>query len=155
MNAKVEFERTLLRDIPLARAMQVRVVDYDGERLTLAAPLPPNVNDKGCAFGGSLASLLILAGWGLLVLKRGTDDCDIYVQDSTIRYLAPVWTELRAEARLAAEESWDAFAAALADRGRGRIAIQARVPDPQGGDACVLTARFVARCRGDGPPAAQ
>ena len=57
-------EHELLSQIPLTRAMQLRVVDYDGSTLRLAAPLAPNVNDKGCAFGGSLASLLTLACWG-------------------------------------------------------------------------------------------
>ncbi len=143
MNA-AEFEHALLADIPLARAMQLRVADYDGERLVLAAPLAPNINDKGCAFGGSLVSLLTLAGWGLLVLKRGAPDCDIYVRDSQAHYLAPVWTDFRAEARLAADESWADFEAALAARGRARIAVACRVPLAEGGDACRLTARFVA-----------
>src|SRR5690606_6825838 len=58
-------ERELLAEIPLARAMQLSVAAYDGATLALAAPLAPNGNDKGCAFGGSLASLMTLAGWGL------------------------------------------------------------------------------------------
>src|SRR5579863_8533752 len=78
--------------IPLARAMQITLHRYDGDSLTLNAPLAPNVNDKGCAFGGSLAGLLTLAGWGLVLLRLKAlgHDCDVYVQDSTIRYLAPV-----------------------------------------------------------------
>ena len=87
---------SLLAAIPLTRTMQIALRDYDGDSLTLAAPLAPNVNDKGCAFGGSLASVATLAGWGLVALKLKSlqIDCEIYVQDSTIRYLAPVWGEL-------------------------------------------------------------
>ncbi len=36
--------------------------------LTLAVPLAPNINDKGCAFGGSLTSLMTLASWGVVEL---------------------------------------------------------------------------------------
>ena len=92
-----------LRKIPLAAAMHISVRAYDGDRLVLAAPLAPNVNDKGCAFGGSLASLLTLAGWGLILLKLEAQriDCDIYVQDSTIRYVAPLWGDLEAHAAVA------------------------------------------------------
>lgn len=141
-----EFEQQLLTDIPLARAMQLRLAAATPDRLRLAAPLAPNSNDKGCAFGGSLASLMTLAGWGLIVLRlraRG-QACDIYVQDSTIRYLAPVWSDFVAEAALAEGEAWDAFFDALAQRGRARLRVLVRVPLEAGGDAATLEARFVA-----------
>lgn len=136
----------VLAEIPLARAMQLRLRDYDGERLTIAAPLAPNINDKGCAFGGSLVSLLTLAGWGLIVLKLRAlrRDCDVYVQDSMVRYLAPVWEDFTAQARLADGESWEAFASTLATRGRARLAVDCRVTLADGNDACTLQARFVA-----------
>ncbi|MET0225497.1 MAG: YiiD C-terminal domain-containing protein [Dokdonella sp.] len=140
------FERELLADIPMARAMAVSVAGYDRRTLTLAAPLAPNVNDKGCAFGGSLASLMTLAGWGLLKLAVGARaiDCDIYVQDSTVRYLAPVWQDFSAEAQLDEGNAFDEFFAALAARGKGRLRVRCRVPLPGGGEAATLEARFVA-----------
>ena len=149
VDTATEFERSVLADIPLARALQLRVQDYDGDRLVLAAPLAPNINDKGCAFGGSLVSLLTLAGWGLLVLRLRGDGraCDVYVQDSQVHYLAPVWGDLVAEARLGSGESWSSFDAALAARGRARIAVRCRVPAADGADACTLDARFVAIAR--------
>jgi len=137
---------SLLERIPLTQTMQIELRDYDGETLALAAPLAPNVNDKGCAFGGSLASVATLAGWGLVALKLKAlqIDCEIYVQDSTIRYLAPVWGEIVARAALAEGESWDEFLAVLATRGRGRLRVECRVPLEDGKDACTLDARFVA-----------
>ena len=146
MNAAVaEFEAGLLADIPLARAMQLRVASYRDGELSLAVPLAPNVNDKGCAFGGSLGSLLTLAGWGLIVLhlRAQQRDCDVYVQDSQMRYLAPVWEDFSAHAQLAQGESWDDFDATLAARGKARTRVHCRVP-LAGGDACTLEARFVA-----------
>jgi len=139
-------ERELLDTIPLARAMALRVAAHGSDSLTLAAPLTPNVNDKGCAFGGSLASLMTLAGWGVIrlaVAARGLD-CDIYVQDSAIRYLAPVWGDFEAVAQLADGESFDAFFAALAARGKARLNVECRVPLAEGGNAATLAARFVA-----------
>jgi thioesterase domain-containing protein len=139
-------ERELLDAIPLARAMALRVAAHDGDSLTLAAPLAPNINDKGCAFGGSLASLMTLAGWGVIRLAVAARelDCDIYVQDSAIRYLAPVWGDFDAISRLADGESFDAFFAALAARGKARLNVECRVPLAEGGDAATLAARFVA-----------
>jgi len=136
----------LLAAIPLAQTMQITVRDYGGDALTLAAPLAPNVNDKGCAFGGSLASVTTLAGWGLIALRLKALDmnCEIYVQDSTIRYLAPVWGDLIATARLDEGESWDDFLAALNARGRGRLRTRCRVAGEGDAQACTLDARFVA-----------
>ena len=146
MTTTDEFERALLADIPLARAMQLRVCGYDGDQLRLAAPLAPNINDKGCAFGGSLLSLLTLAGWGLITLKLRELDlpADVYVQDSEVRYLAPVWEDFVALAQLAAGESWAEFAQILQARGRARLRVACHVPLPTGAEACTLKARFVA-----------
>lgn len=136
----------LLADIPLARAMSLSIGAYDGDSLTLAAPLAPNINDKGCAFGGSLASLMTLAGWGLvkLAVDARNLDCDIYVQDSTIRYLAPVWQDFSTTAQLAHGDSFAAFFDALGGRGKGRLRVRCTVPLPDGGEAATLEARFVA-----------
>lgn len=140
------FEQQLLADIPLARAMQLRVASWDGGRLRLSAPLAPNINDKGCAFGGSLTSMMTLVGWGLIVLRLQSlgRSCDIYVQDSMVRYQAPVWSDFIAEAQLADGESWDAFLATLEQRGRARLRVDCRIPLDDGSAAATLEARFVA-----------
>lgn len=137
--------------IPLARAMALRLDDYDGETLALAAPLPPNVNDKGCAFGGSLVSLMTLTGWGLveLALRRRGEDCDVFVGESSVRYLSPLWGDFRAEARLADNADWTSFFDTLAARGKARIEVDCRIPGSDGQPAATLTARFVAKRRAE------
>ena len=139
-------ENEILADIPLTQSMQVRIAHADGDSVTLSAPLTPNVNDKGCAFGGSLASTLTLSGWTLLVLRlrAAKQDCDVYVQDSHFKYLAPVWEDFRATARLAVGESWDTFFASLHSRGKGRLRVVASVQGIDGAPATTLEARFVA-----------
>src|SRR5579863_10260147 len=143
-----QFQAQLLTDIPLTRSMQLQVAHWDGDALLrLSAPLAPNINDKGCAFGGSMAGLLTLAGWGLIVLHLRVQerDCDVYVQDSSLRYLAPVWSDFFAEARLADGESWAAFDATLQQKGRARLCVNCRVPLADGSDAVTFEARFVAK----------
>lgn len=148
MNATLirALEREILTDIPLARAIDLRIGDVEDEALTLVAPLGPNINDKGCAFGGSLASLLTLAGWSMLSLRLrdAGEDCDVYVQDSQLRYLSPVWGDLRATARLAEGEDWKAFFGMLSSRGKGRLRVVASVAGDNGEPATTLEARFVA-----------
>ncbi|GAB6196454.1 YiiD C-terminal domain-containing protein [Lysobacter xanthus] len=139
--------------MPPVRALQVSIDAFDGERLRLSAPLAANVNDKGCAFGGSLASLMTLACWGRVWLEVHAAglDCDIYVADSHIRYLAPLYDDLVAEALLADGAQWSTFVSTLRAKGRARIELVARVACADGTPATTFEARFAAIVR---PPAA-
>lgn len=141
---KLEIE--LRRDIPLARMMDIRIASWDGNIVTLVAPPEPNINDKGCAFGGSLASLMTIAGWALIRLamdQRGISG-DVYVQDSQIRYLAPVFGELRATAQLAEDESFDDYFNTLRSRGKARLGARVEIASAQDVIGSSLTARYVA-----------
>ena len=91
-----------LRLIPQVLAMQVQLAGERDGRLCLRAPLGPNVNDKGTAFGGSLVSLMTLAGWCLVSgrLQQAGLEAEVYVADSQVRYLAPLRADLMAEAWL-------------------------------------------------------
>jgi len=141
---------TFMRDeIPLAQNMDIALHDTDETQLSLAAPLLPNVNDKGCAFGGSLVSVMTLNGWGLVELElrmRGIE-CDVFVGESTVRYLEPVWTDFISEARLAEGADWVTFFDTLESRGRARVEVICRVPGTGEKPAATLEARFVAKRR--------
>ena len=143
-----QLQEHILAHIPLARAMQLQVARYDGAELEIRAPLAPNINDKGCAFGGSMASLMTLAGWGLveLALRARGIACDIYVGDSQLRYREPLWGELRALARFDGEVALDAFLENLSGRGKARIGVACAIAG-DGRDAATLDAAFVARLR--------
>ncbi|MET0656022.1 MAG: YiiD C-terminal domain-containing protein [Pseudoxanthomonas sp.] len=143
--------RAYTRDlIPLA-AMQVRVGGYDGLRLHMDAPLAANMNDKGSAFGGSLTSLMTYAGWGLVTLQlhQARMQADVFVADSAVRYRKPLYSDLHAEAELPEpEESWTAFLSTLAQRGRARIQLQARIVLPEGEVMADMSGRYVAIAKG-------
>ena len=135
--------------VPLA-AMQVCVAGYDGSRLHMEAPLAVNMNDKGSAFGGSMTSLMTYAGWGLVMLQLHQVglQADVFVADSAVRYRKPLYTDLRTEAELAPEESWAPFLNTLAQRGRARIQLQARIIGPEGEVMADLSGRYVAIAKG-------
>ncbi|MGN6312306.1 MAG: YiiD C-terminal domain-containing protein [Rhodanobacteraceae bacterium] len=143
-----QLQAYILENIPLARTMELRVTRYDGAELELAAPLAPNINDKGCAFGGSMASLMTLAGWGLveLALRARGIECDIYVGDSTVRYREPLFGELRATARFVEADALDVFLKTLAARGKARIQVTCATAGGER-EAATLEAAFVAKAR--------
>ena len=136
-------------EIPLAQTMDVNLHGCDEQQFSLAAPLGPNINDKGCAFGGSLVSVMTLNGWGLVELElrmRGLE-CDLFVGESTVRYLEPVWEGFVSEARLAEGADWVTFFDTLDSRGRARIEVTCLVPGTGTKPAATLEARFVAKRR--------
>ena len=135
-----------LLSMPPVRAIGLAVAAYDGDMLRLRAPLARNVNDKGSAFGGSLASVLTLAAWGLTTLKLEEIGhvAEVYVQDSHLRYLKPLYDELQIEARLAPEQDWESFRSAYAARGKARAQLVAEARDAQGAVVTSFEGRFVA-----------
>ena len=48
--------------------MHLKLVDYNDLVLTMEAPLAPNINNKGTAFGGSIASICLFGGWAVATL---------------------------------------------------------------------------------------
>ncbi|MCZ8114670.1 MAG: YiiD C-terminal domain-containing protein [Silanimonas sp.] len=138
--------QSLLDAMPPVAALGVRVTRCDAERVVLEAPLALNVNDKACAFGGSLASLLTLAGWGALesaLHARGVK-AEVYVADSTLKYHAPLYADLVAVADVPDAEALDALMTKLAQRGRGGIVLEAAVRDAEGQPVTTFTARYAA-----------
>ena len=116
----------------------------------LTSSLAANVNDKGNAFGGSLASVLTLSGWALvsLRLRLAGHDAEVYVADSNLRYLAPVYEDLHAHAEAAEATGWDAFLNTFRQRRKARISIIATQPGVDGKPAAEFSGRFVAFAKG-------
>ncbi len=138
------------RGMPPVAAMDIAIAGFDGDCLRLAAPLARHVNDKGCAFGGSLVSLMTLAGWGLVTLRLQAAGlrADVFVADSAVRFRKPLYADLEAAARLAPDAGWEPLLDDLRARGRGEATIAATVALPGGGDAARMTARYVAIATG-------
>ncbi len=143
MTAAAELERVLHEEIPLSRAMGIHVAGYDGSKLRLAAPLAPNTNHKSTAFGGSLYSLAVLCGWGLLHLKLREAGLrkHIVIQESSIRYLLPVDGEMMAECR-PDETAFARFLSTLKKHGRSRLALNVVIMQ-NGRPAVEFSGRYV------------
>ena len=110
------------KHIPLTQAMQAHVASLDAHGLKLTAPLAANHNHQASAFGGSLASLAMLAGWGLVWLglehARGTN---IVIRDMHMEFLHPVNGVLNATCTLPTAAAWERFTHTLARRHKSRL----------------------------------
>jgi thioesterase domain-containing protein len=117
------------REIMLARPMGVIVEAADDLKLVLRAPLGPNANHKGTAFGGSLYSLAVLTGWAWLTrfLASRKLDAEAVIQESSMRFLKPVHGEMRACLEIPPAADIDKFQKMLVRADRGRIRLQVKM----------------------------
>jgi len=119
----------LTREIPLGGAMRLDIARLDEGGIELRAPLAPNVNDKGTAFGGALVSLMILAGWSLprLLLRREGLAADLVIGRCEVRFAQPVTGDFSAVCDWPDPAACARFVARLREVGRGRLDLAPRM----------------------------
>jgi thioesterase domain-containing protein len=130
-----EIEAFLHQKIPLAQAMGVRVEACDAEALVLTAPLEPNHNHLGTAFGGSLAALATLTGYACLWHALDDRDAHVVIRRSDFDYRHPVRGTLRAICRRPEERQLSAFRSTFAKAGKARITLEVTIEE--GGQVCL------------------
>lgn len=135
--------------IPLSRAMQVSVASWDGAELHLSAPLAPSRNHHGSAFGGSLYTLGLLAGWGVLNLRLWAEgvEAQVVIQRAAADYLLPVCQALEARCGPVPTDEWERFLRRLGRRGQARLKLVSTIL-AEHREAFELHAHFVARNAG-------
>lgn len=134
--------------IPLSAAMQVRVVAATIERVTLSAPLAPNINHRATVFGGSASAVAILSAWSLLHLRLAADhpQSRLVIQRNTMDYEQPIDRDFTATAVLDAATEWASFLKLLSRRGKARAIVSAIV-EADGVAAGHFRGEFVALAR--------
>jgi len=115
-------------ELPLTKAMGVEVASWDGKRIVVVAPLGLNVNHTETAFGGSISSLGILAGWAMLslMLKERGVGCRVLIQKSSTDFLRPIDTEITATASLGEKEA-EELVEVMKKKRRGRLVVESEV----------------------------
>lgn len=129
-----EMEAFLHRQVPLTAAMDVRVRRLDGRGVELSAPLAPNRNHFGAAFGGSIANLALTAAWLLArwQIADRTPAPTVVVAEQRVVYERPITGAFRALAEMPERASWRELERSLERWGRGRIALAATVEADEG-----------------------
>lgn len=150
-------EAYLHAQIPFTRTMGAGIESYDATtgRLILTAPLEPNHNHLGTAFGGSLSALSTLAGYALLWLELERQNsggaeasphtkAHVVVKESTISYRHPVKENMiRVVCERPAAALMQAFHQQFANKGKARIQLASTVTE--NGKVCVeFTGMYVA-----------
>ena len=122
-------QNRIVEEFILARHIGIVVESADDSAVVLRAPLALNANYKGTAFGGSLYSVAVLTGWAWVtryLAARGLS-ADAVIQESSVRFLAPVQGELRASVAAPSDAQIDKFSKMLQRAGRGRIRLRVEI----------------------------
>ena len=129
-------ERFFHEQIPLTRALAIEVESCGDDGFILRAPLSANHNHLGTAFGGSLAAIALLAGYGLLWLELDDRSAHLVVSETQIKYQRPVRGTIRAVCRRPAEAELAEFKANLANKGKSRLRLEVLIEE--NGEAAVI-----------------
>ncbi|ROR34588.1 YiiD C-terminal domain-containing protein [Inmirania thermothiophila] len=139
-------EAFLHRAIPASAALGIRVEASDAAAVRLAAPLAPNVNDKGTAFAGSLYAVAVLCGWvaaSHAAAEAGRPAAPVVIAEARVRYLRPARADLVAACARPDAAAVAALAERLAAGRRGRLALDVTV-ESAGEAVLALAGRYVA-----------
>ncbi len=122
-----DLDEFLSARIPITKAMGITLTEYDGDKLTLFAPLGPNRNDKGTAFAGVLSTLVTLAGWSYtqVSLEHNGFEAVAMVAESLTSYRRPASGDLWATCHGPDLETRRRFFEQLANTGKARWKLEA------------------------------
>lgn len=126
---KAFLQKNLINKIPLSHAMGIQVVQASETEVILSAPLDGNTNHQGTGFGGSIYSVAVLSGWGLLTawLKHENIDAYVVIKTATIDYRRPVTGDFKARCCFTSEGDLVRMRKTMLSKGRGRIHLEAKV----------------------------
>ena len=123
------FEAECQQDIPLLTAMHLSFVSFKDLTLTMEAPLAPNINNKGTAFGGSIASICLFGGWAVSTLAFMDNDIyntEIVVYKNEMTFEQPARGHLMVNAFIKPDD-FEACLSRLKAKDPGRIRLDIHV----------------------------
>jgi len=137
-------EQFLHEQIPLTRAMGVRVLSHDDSGVAVEAPVALNSNHLRTAFGGSINAVATLAAYGFLWIELDDPAVHVVVAESSIRFLRPVRETIRAVCQQPGPDEWEAFTTQFSSAGKARIKLHVKVVEAEE-IAAEFEGTFVAR----------
>jgi thioesterase domain-containing protein len=132
--------------IPLTLHLDFQLTSFDGQTLTVTAPLALNHNDKGTFFAGSQSALLTLSGWALttLLARQAGANADVVAVKTDLEYLLPLHSDIHITATVS-NEARSQFEQRLERRGKATLRILAHGTSANGARVCEYQGLYLAR----------
>ncbi|MDQ7818569.1 MAG: YiiD C-terminal domain-containing protein [Melioribacteraceae bacterium] len=125
----IQLEEYIKHNIPLTNFINFNITELTHDSIRITAPLKPNDNHYGTVFGGSLAILGILAGWGLLHFNMIEDSIKgtLVIQEGKMKFLRPALTNFEAVNRALTPKIWNDFKLDFIEKGKAKIKIKSQL----------------------------
>jgi thioesterase domain-containing protein len=142
-------ERLIIEEMPITQHLQFSLSSAEDGSLRASAPLKPNANHMGSAFGGSLSMLATLTGWAMMhqvVTEKMADmrrQVEVIIQEGDIEYLRPVYENIAVTCEPPDEDALERFQSMLERWGRARLDLKCKI-DAAGERAVTFIGRYVA-----------
>jgi thioesterase domain-containing protein len=135
--------------VPLITHMGIDVVAWDGSTVKVEAPLEPNLNTHGTAFGGSLYCVGAMTGWSAvhLTLMEAGHLPSVWLAKGEVEYLKPVRGTLCASTTVT-EVQRQQLISEFESKGRVKANIEVVIKE-EGQDAVRMSAVYVAMTPND------
>ena len=149
-----ELERLIVEEMPITEHLEFSLATDEQGRLRASAPLQPNANHMGSAFGGSLSMLATLTGWAMThqVVQDAMEDMrrrvEVIIQESDIEYMRPIYENISVICERPDEDALERFQNMLDRWGRARIDLKCKI-DAAGERAVTFIGRYVALAKGE------
>lgn len=123
-----ELTKYILSNIPVLTSVNLTVTELTENSISLTAPLYENRNHYGSAFGGSIATVGIVAGWAILTykIKEEKVPTTLVIKNSHTEYMRPVKDEFYAEVKID-DENWKTLKNKFAEKGKAGLEVTSRI----------------------------
>jgi len=149
-----ELERLIVEEMPITQHLEFSLATDEEGRLQVSAPLQPNANHMGSAFGGSLSMLATVTGWAMMhqVVQDAVEDMkrrvEVMIQESDIEYMRPVYENISVICERPDEDALERFQQMLDRWGRARLDLKCKI-DAAGERAVTFIGSYVALAKGE------
>lgn len=118
----------IVSNIPILHSVGLEVSELTENKIKISAPLFDNRNHYGSAFGGSIATLGIVAGWAILIykIKEENIQATLVIKSSNTEYLLPIKDNFYAEVSIK-EIDWEKLKTKFISKQKAGIEVTADI----------------------------
>jgi thioesterase domain-containing protein len=118
----------IVSNIPILHSVGLEVSELTENKIKISAPPFDNRNHYGSAFGGSIATLGIVAGWAILTYKIKEENipATLVIKSSNTEYLLSVKDKFYAEVTIE-EPKWESLKTKFAEKNKAGMEVTAEI----------------------------
>ncbi|NBC85875.1 MAG: thioesterase [Bacteroidetes bacterium] len=154
--AMQKLEAMIVEEMPITKHLEFSLAAESDGKLRASAPLKPNANHMGTAFGGSLSMLATVTGWAMMhqLVQDTVEDMkrrvEVIIQEGDIEYIKPVRDNISVICERPDDDTIERFQNMLDRWGRARLDLKCKI-DAAGERAVTFIGRYVALAEDETP----